>query len=97
MSDPPGERVALRRGWLAAVENELERREREALAAVTGDSYRSLMLTLDGMHARMTAAADYRPPAPSEARRNMRTVERWLCRWRARRQAAAIERPPCKA
>jgi hypothetical protein len=91
MSDPLAERGALRRGWLAAAEAEIERREREALTAVAGDSYRSLMLTLDGMAGRMTAAPDYRPPAPHEQRRNVRTVERWLCRWRARRQAAAID------
>jgi hypothetical protein len=91
MSDPPGERVALRRGWLAAVEIEIERREREALAAVTGDSYRSLLLKLDGMAERIKSAPDCRPLAPHEQRRNVRTVERWLDRWRARRQAAAID------
>jgi hypothetical protein len=91
MSDPTGERVALRRQWLAAVEIEIERREREALAAVAGDSYRLLMLKLDGMAERIKSAPDYRPPSPSEARRNVRTAERWLCRWLARRQAAAID------
>ena len=74
------ERVALRRQWLAAVESEIERREREALAAVTGDAYRALLLTFDGMAERMKGAPDYRPPAPHEQRRNLRKIEGWLYR-----------------
>jgi hypothetical protein len=74
------ERVALRRQWLAAVENEIERREREASAATSRDPYRTLLLTLDGMAARMTSAPDYRPPSARDEARNLRKVEGWLYR-----------------
>jgi hypothetical protein len=80
MSDPPAERLALRRQWLAAVAGEIERREREALDAVSRDPMRSLLLIFDGMAERLKTAPDYHPPARREAERNSRTVERWLHR-----------------